>query len=123
MVSVDKSNNVIGFLSAEIYRMVNKVSSIGAINFYNTNVVFSRDFYKFLTELFDVHNFNKIEWEVSMGNPAERMYDKIINKFGGRVVGIRHEAVKLHDGIVCDVKEYEIFKRDYEKHKPKRRIK
>jgi hypothetical protein len=117
MVSVDNKDNIRGYLSASIARMANKIDSIGAINFYDVNVTFAKDFYQFLTQLFEVHNFNKIEWTVVIGNPAEKLYDKIVNKFGGSVVGIRHESTRLYDGTICDVKDYEILKRDYERHK------
>lgn len=113
MVSVDKNDNIIGYLTASICRPCNLVSGIGAINFCDLNLTFSKDFYTFLMELFTKHNFNKIEWSVVIGNPAEKMYDKIIDKYGGRVVGIRHESTVLQDGTYCDEKEYELFKRDY----------
>ena len=113
MVSVDEDDNIIGYLSACVCRSSNKVSAIGAINFYDLNITFSKDIYKFLTDLFDKYNFKKIEWYVVVGNPAEQMYDRIIKKYGGRVVGIRRESTVLHDGTYCDEKEYELFQRDY----------
>lgn len=116
-VSIDKNDNVIGYLTAYLERSMDKVTGIAAINFKDVNVTFSKDFYKFLTDLFDIHKFNKIEWQVVIGNPAEKMYDKIINKYGGRVVGIEHESTKFDDGKYYDVKEYEILRRDYEHHK------
>lgn len=96
---------------------MDKVTGIAAINFKDINVTFSKDFYKFLTDLFDIHKFNKIEWQVAIGNPAEKMYDKIVKKYDGRVVGIEHESTKFDDGNYYDVKEYEILRRDYEKRK------
>ena len=120
MVSVDKNDNVVGYVCASIDRSMNKVSGMGAINFYGVNVTFAKDFYKFLTDLFEVHNFFKIEWIVVVGNPAEAIYDKIIDKYHGRVVGISHESTTLEDGKYYDVKEYEIFKRDYDKYKTRK---
>jgi hypothetical protein len=113
MVSVDKDDKIIGYFSAGISRQTNNVTNIGAINFYNLNLIFSKDFYIFLTELFTKYNFNKIEWRVVIGNPAEKIYDKIIQKYGGRVVGTKHETTVLQDGTYCDEKEYELFKKDY----------
>jgi hypothetical protein len=122
MVSVDKNDNVIGYLSASTDRSANKITSLGVINFGELSIVFSRDFYKFLDNLFTIHNFNKIEWCVVVGNTAEKMYDKIIDKYHGRVVGVNHESTILEDGKYYDVKEYEIFKRDYDKYKNKKEI-
>lgn len=96
---------------------MNKVTGIAAINFKGVNITFSKDFYQFLTDLFEVHKFNKIEWQVAIGNPAEKIYDKIIKKYGGNIVGIQHESTKFDDGKYYDVKEYEMLKRDYERSK------
>lgn len=116
-VSVDKNDNVIGYFCAYLERSMNKVTGIAAMNFRNVNITFSKDFYKFLTDLFEVHKFHKIEWQVAIGNPAEKIYDKIIKKYGGNIVGIEHESTKFDDGKYYDVKEYEIMKSDYDKHK------
>ncbi|MDR1572797.1 MAG: hypothetical protein LBS24_00605 [Clostridiales Family XIII bacterium] len=114
MVSVGKNDEVLGYFSARANRSSNKISSVGTINFGDVNVTFSRDFHRFLSELFTKHRFRKIEWYVIVGNPAERLYDKIVAKYGGRVIGVSHETTVTPDGITRDEKDYEIFKRDYE---------
>lgn len=112
-VSVDDKDNIRGFLRAGISRTSDKVSSLGIMNFYDTNVTFSRDLYKFLTDLFDKFSFRKIEFTVVVDNPVEKMYDKYIEKYGGSIVGIKKEGTKLLDGNYYDVKIYEIFREDY----------
>lgn len=113
-VSVDNDDNVIGFLGAEVDRNINKVTSLRVINFRDKcNVTFSKDLHKFLIELFTVHNFNKINFSVVCGNPIEKMYDKYIAKYGGRILGIYKDDVKLTDGKLYDYKIYEIFKDNY----------
>jgi hypothetical protein len=115
MVSVDTKGSVLGYFSASCDRSANKVSSAAAMNFGEPNFIFSRDFYIFLASLFEKYGFHKIEWCVVIGNPAERIYDRLIDKYGGHVVGVQHESTRLSDGVLCDVKEYELFKRDYER--------
>jgi len=113
-VSVDENDNVIGFLGANINRDINKIDSLRIINFKNKcNIIFSKDLYKFLNELFTVHNFNKIEFSVVVGNDIEKMYDKYCLKNSGRIVGQYKEHVKLTDGKLYDYKIYEIFREDY----------
>lgn len=112
-VSVDKEDNVIGFLAAKIDRVSDHVSSLKIINFYDINITFSRDFHQFLNDLFIKFNFRKICFSVLVGNPAETMYDKYINKYNGRVVGTYKDDVRLFDGKYYDCKAYEIFKSDY----------
>jgi len=108
MVSVGHDGNILGYLAADIYRNSNIVSNIGAINFGELNVTFSKDFYQFLTELFTKHHFRKIEWVVVVGNPAEKMYDRIVDKYGGRIIGIRRDHTITADGVLRDEKEYEL---------------
>ncbi len=124
MVSVDADNNIIGFFSADIIRHCNKACCIQVINFCEeVNIIFSKDLYQFLDELMTKHNLRKIEWTVVIGNPAEKIYDKIIKKYNGRVIGIRKESVTTPDGVFRDEKEYEIFKDDYIKAKNKKQTK
>lgn len=100
MVNVDKDDRVLGFFRANISKESDKISSIGIINFYNRNIVFSRDMYNFLIGLFEKFNFRKIEWTVVVGNDnAEKIYDKIINKYGGRIVGIKNKSTNLIYGL------------------------
>lgn len=113
MVSIGASEKILGFFSANIDRQANKVQNVGAINFGDLNIAFSKDFYQFLTELFTKHHFRKVEWRVVVGNPAERMYDKIIDKYGGRIIGIRSATTITADGVLRDEKEYELFREDF----------
>ena len=113
MVSVDTNDNVRGYFRAGIARDADKVSSLGIMNFYDKNATFSKDLYQFLTDLFNKYNFRKIEFTVVIGNPAEKMYNRIMKKYGGRIVGIKKLSTKLVDGLYYDVKMYEIFKEDF----------
>jgi hypothetical protein len=52
-----------------------------------------------------------------IGNPIEKSYDKLIHKYGGRVVGTYKQHTKLIDNKLYDEKFYEIFRDDYIKNK------
>ena len=113
-VSVDGNENIIGYMRAEISRNDNKVSSLAILNFKNkSNITYSKDLYQFLTELFTKYCFRKIEFSVVVGNPIEKMYDKYIQKYGGKIVGKYSEYVTLQDGNCCDFKLYEIFRTEF----------
>jgi hypothetical protein len=114
-VSVDRNNNIIGYLGANIDRESNKVSSLRILNFKDKgNITFSRDLRNFIIELFERYKVNKIEFSVVGGNPIEKMYDKYIKKYNGRIVGHFKDYVKLTDGEYHDYKMYEIFKKDFQ---------
>ena len=114
MVSMDSKDNILGYFIANIDRNSNKVDSLGVMNFEEKdNIVFSKDLYKFIIKVFVKFNIRKIEFCVVIGNPIQKMYDKYINKYGGRVIGIKKKAVKLDDGNYYDEKHYEIFREDF----------
>ena len=113
-VSIDKENNVVGYLSANINRSDNKISALEIVNFdHKCNITFAKDLHTFLLDLFEKFNFRKICWGVVVGNPIEKMYDKYCLKYGGSIVGTHKRHIKLYDGELYDYKLYEILKEDY----------
>lgn len=114
MVSVDKGENVLGYFKSTVDRSSMSITSVCAINFTEkVNMVFSKDFYCFLKDLFVKFAFFKISWTVLVGNPAERIYDKMVKKYNGRIVGTRKQDALLYTGERCDVKLYELFREDF----------
>ena len=59
----------------------------------------------------------KIVFTVVVGNPVEPKYDRLISRYGGRIVGIHKDHVMLPDGRLYDEKVYEIFRTDYLEHR------
>lgn len=116
LVSVDKNDNVIGYLTANIDRECNYINGLGIASFNGLNITFSKDLYQFLIDLFLKYGFNKISFKVVLGNPAEKMYDKYIKKYGGRIIRVRLRHNRLQDGNFYDEKLYEIFKDDFLRH-------
>ena len=66
-----------------------------------------------LKDIFEKFHFRKLIFSVVIGNPIEKTYDRMIQKYGGRIVGIQRQQVKLIDGQFYDVKMYEILSDDY----------
>lgn len=111
---VSTSNDeVIGLIQYNIDRQSNSVSSLEIINFTDNIVVFGRDLKQALTDIFEKYKFRKINFSVVIGNPIEKSYNKMIEKHGGRIVGVYKDDVKLMDGNYYDRKLYEIFADDY----------
>lgn len=107
-VILDKKE-VIGYIAYSIDRRTDNVSSLQIINFSNNKYLFGKAVYKVMEDIFNYFKFHKINFGVYVGNPAEKIYDKFINKYGGRIVGIYTDDVRLIDGTWCDYKIYEIF--------------
>ena len=120
-VSLDDNRNVIGLISYEIDRVYEIANNFGAINFTNNKLLFGRDLIQVIDDIFCRFNIRKIEFSCVVGNPIERSYDRIVKKFGGNIIGIRHKRCKLHDNNFYDDKLYELFREDYLKSKQMKR--
>lgn len=116
-VSDDK---ILGSIKCSLDRPNTKAYRFAVINFTETlSITFSRDVVRFLDMLFERYNFRKITWDVLKGNPAEKIYDKLINNYGGTIVGINKLERYNAFGELCDVKHYELFKENYLKNRNK----
>lgn len=119
--SLDSSGNVIGFIKYNIDRQTYSCSGLAAINFTENKATFGIDMGTVLIDIFDKFKFNKLSFSVVIGNPIEKSYDKVISRFGGRIVGVFKKDTKLIDGDFYDVKHYEIFREDYLKSKKEKK--
>lgn len=111
-VSVNSKGNIVGFISYNIDREASICYSFGAINFTD-NITFGIDLGRAVKDIFEKFNFRKLRFSVFVGNPIEKSYDKIIKKYGGRIVGTYKDEARLMDGSYCDEKLYEIMRKDY----------
>jgi RimJ/RimL family protein N-acetyltransferase len=111
------NKEVLGYISYGIQRIENSVTSLGIIHFGGKDAeggaVFGRDVMTALKDIFEKFGFNKITFCVAVGNPIEKTYDKLIKRYGGRIVGTFKKDIKLIDGKLYDVKHYEILAEEY----------
>lgn len=118
LVSVDNSDNIVGYFSVTIDRGCHFVHSMSALRFEKGgkyDILFAKDFKKFFMLMFMFYKYNKVGFQVCIGSPYEAMYDKFVNKYGGRIIGFKKDNWKLMDGTICDIKLYEIMREDFEK--------
>jgi len=118
-VSLNPSGEVIGYLGYGVEREARYVSYLEIINFTNDNS-FGLDVLAMLRDIFEKYRYNKIVFSVVIGNPIEQRYDHLIERCGGRIVGVYKEHVMLPDGKLYDKKSYEITRDDYLKHRKSR---
>src|SRR5690348_6237285 len=123
-VSLDNNKNVIGYFKYKITRSTLSCSGFQIISFSNDNqIIFGRDFIKVMDDIFIKFNFRKITYTVVIGNPIEKTYDKLTEKYGGRIVGTYLKDSLLMDNNFYDCKVYELFKDDYVKNRRKNETK
>ena len=108
-VSVNKKRKVIGYLAAEINRATRVVDSIRIMNFTKSNkYTFGRDIINFFKILLR-DKCAVITYSTVVGNPIEETYDRITERFGGRIVGTFLRHTVLRDQKYYDRKYYQIL--------------
>ena len=106
LVSV-KDEEVIGYLRAKWDRPENYIGNISCVHFGEDHKnTFAADIIKFWKYLVYKLKVPKIKWSVVNSNPAKVFYDRIIENYGGRIVGYESYAV-LIEGKYYDMTYYE----------------
>ena len=109
-------DRIIGYVSYSIIRLTRAVYNLEIVNFTTEEQdrrIFGLGLSRILKNIFEVHGMSKLNFNVVVGNPVEKSYDKMIKRYGGRVVGVYKRDVMLLDGTLCDYKIYEILKEEY----------
>lgn len=75
--------------------------------------VFVRDVLFMIDMLFKEYNKEYIQFSVITGTKQEKIYDKYIEKIGGRIIGTFHKSVRNSTGVIGDQKWYEIDANKY----------
>jgi len=113
--SLNKSGEVIGFIEYCLDRQSNKADGLSIINFSDDIVTFGTDVRQAIDDIFVKFNIRKLGFSVVVGNPIESTYDKLTDKYGGKVIGTMEKETRLIDGNLYDYKMYEIFREEYMK--------
>jgi hypothetical protein len=116
------NGEVIGYIGYNVVRSINSVHTLSIINFSDNKVTFGIDLMQAVKDIFEKYKFRKLNFNVVVGNPIEKTYDKMINKYGGRIVGVYKDDVKLIDGKYYDTKIYEILADEYFNTKNKKEV-
>jgi hypothetical protein len=72
-----------------------------------------KDLIACVRDIFEKYRLNKLSCSVIIGNPAEKIWDKLVLNHGGRIIGYREQDVCMGNGELYDVKEYEIMFKNY----------
>lgn len=112
-VSVDRDNNVIGYISYHVCWSTMSASNFGAISFDLGNPVFGKDLYTAIDNLFNSYHMNRIQWRVISDNPVIKNYRRFAARHGGVECSHLRRVAKLADGMLHDAIEFEILAEDY----------
>ena len=117
--SVDKNNNVIGYIGYCVDWSAMSADNFGMISFDKGNLEFVKDIYKVICDCFKVYHFNRISWYCYADNPAIRGYRNFIKRYGGRECGYFRQYIKLRDGKLHDSVCFEILASEFKGRKEK----
>jgi hypothetical protein len=79
------------------------------------DILFAKDMKKIFMMIFTYYKYNKLDFSVCVESPNEKIYDRFVLRYGGRIVGVKKRNFKLIDGTICDQKYYEILIEDFKK--------
>lgn len=112
-VSVDKNENIIGYITYNVDWAAMSADRFGIISFRKGNVEFAKDVYKVICNLFEVYHMNRISWFAFTDNPAIKSYRNFIKKHGGRECAYYRQIAKLQDGKLHDSVVFEILANEF----------
>ena len=107
--------DITGYISYSVDWIAMSADQFGIISFDRGNVLFAKDVYKVICNLFEIYGMNRISWRVYVDNPAIRGYRKFIEKHGGRECGYYRQNARLQDGRLHDSVEFEILSCEFER--------
>lgn len=114
-VSVDKYKRVIGYITYDIDWESMSVDNLGVISFYKGNLLFVKDLYTAICDIFEKYHMNRISWCCYADNPAINGYRKFIKRCSGRECGYARQNAKLMDGKMHDSVFFEVLACEFKK--------
>ncbi len=110
---LDNADELIGYICYSVDTDLRVAQWFGAINFSNDKITFGRALCQVIDDCFIKFGMNVLEWNVICGNPIERSYDRMCQRLGGHIIGVRHNRSRDLAGNPLNEKAYEILREDY----------
>ena len=112
-VSIDENGNVIGYIGYCVNYVSMSADRFGIISFDKGNLIFGRDVYQAVCNIFEVYGLNRIGFSAYVENPAVKAYRNFIKKHGGRECASKRQYARLQDGKLHDSVEFEILANEF----------
>lgn len=122
LVSVDSTGSIVGYISYGINVETKVAYQFGCINFTKSNYqLFASDIMQAIDDIFCKFGCNVMEFNVIIGNKAEKHYDRLVKRLNGTILCQRHNRAVDLSGNLHDDKLYEITKEQYMNYKNRRK--
>lgn len=107
------NDELIGYIGYAIDSSIRLGHWFGAINFSNDRISFGIAMKRVIVEAFMKYGLYTLEWIVIRGNPIEASYDRLCERIGGRILGIKRNRALDLAGNLHDDKVYEVTREDF----------
>lgn len=109
------NNQILAYFEAFWSKPLDIISSFRIIFFEKDKTVcIGRAIFEYFEYLFVIRGCKALNWIVAEKNyHAHRVYEKLIKKYFGHRVGVRHHGQMAYNGDVSDVILYEITQEEY----------
>lgn len=109
---IDNNNEITGYFNYSVDWKAKSIYSIGLMSFIDNNTILIRDVIKHIKYMFENCNISRLEFWSYTDNPANRSYNRLVAKYGGRQVGVLKQNNMTSDGQLRDTVIYEILRGD-----------
>ncbi len=110
-VHLDKDGEVDGYFSYHYNDGSKALTNFGLIGFSDNNAALLHDAIREIESMFN-HGAQRCEFWAFADNPAIKIYDRLMSKYGGKRVGYLHRSAYF-DGAYHDTVMYEILVEDF----------
>ena len=112
---VNSQGQLLGYFGYYINWYNECAYGFGVMSFSKGNPIIGRDVLKELNKLIYEYKLHRIEWRMIGGNPIEKSYDKICQKFNGTkhilTDVIKDNCGKYHNDIIYEILRNKEFKK------------
>lgn len=102
-------NKLLGCITYCIDHSSDSVYAMVILSFEGTNLIWGRDIYRSIEDIIVNNNIFKLVFSASSNNPLLKSYKKIVEKYGGREVGVFRKNIfdaefqKRYDEIFFEI--------------------
>ena len=100
---LNNRDELIGYISYSVDNELRIAQWFGAVNFSDDKLTFGKALRQVIEDCFLKFGMEVVEWCAICGNPIERSYDRMCEKLGGRIVGIRHRRALDMAGNIHEI--------------------
>lgn len=112
-VHLNSDGEVDGYFSYNYEDGNKSLRNFGLIGFNKNNTPFLMDVLSNIKTMFE-QGAQRMEFFAFADNPAVKLYDRFIKKFGGRRIGVLHRTAyfngKYHDTVIYEVLKEDVMK-------------